>query len=288
MVQKLQGLSSDIDLGAAGTRPVKSRNGRSTSPASRQQSLNTGAEGLRSTLAELSTLVTAADGSVGVLEKKLQSLDIEGRVRELEGHLGKWRTTAERLRGEVEMLELENRELRERLSNGGAATSAPRDERTRVVSPEIIRMPSHAQHGVNSQHWPVRSVAAQTPKSDDFVCDEAFFFLFVILFIYFFARTHTQAAWGMSDSLVLSSPHAASTPRRARSNAGSRQWEPPAAGTPPVSPAWPAAGGESPRIARGTSPASRSSTGRGLVSSAVLRRHVGPNSPFRRGSSFGS
>eukprot|EP01061_Rhynchopus_euleeides_P010714 TRINITY_DN20237_c0_g1_i1.p2 TRINITY_DN20237_c0_g1~~TRINITY_DN20237_c0_g1_i1.p2 ORF type:complete len:383 (+),score=123.61 TRINITY_DN20237_c0_g1_i1:156-1304(+) len=266
VVQRLQGLSSEVDL-ASGTRNIRRR---SPSPGSRQQSLSQNGEGLKTTLGDLSTLITTSDQAVQSLERKLQALDIEGRVKDLETQLSKWRTSAERQRGEVEMLETENRELRERLQNGGALLQKD-DGPTRIISPEVIRMPSHAQHSVNSEHWPVRSVAAQTPRTDDL------------------------AAWGISEGGL--SPRIY-TPRSYGRSLTSQAWDAPSApgyatgATPPVSPGtWQSPSRnttqshESPRLRRASSPASRSSKS-GLVSSAVLRRHLGTNSPFHRGTTY--
>ena len=289
MVQCLHGLGSEVDL-ASGTRGLRRR---SPSPSSRQQSISQNGDGLKTTLGDLSTLITTADQTVQALERKLQALDIDGRVKELETQLGKWRTSAERQRGEVETLETENRELRERLQNGGALLH--KDEGpTRIISPEVIRMPSHASHSVNSEHWPVRSVAAQTPRTDDWVCH-----FIKEASIYKPSGIHqhptNQASWGISEGGNLS-PRAF-TPRSYGRSQTSQAWEAPSqqgygnGATPPVSPvnfaqspSRTSQSYESPRVHRVSSPASRNKSG--LVSSAVLRRHLGPNSPFHRGSSF--
>ena len=264
VVSQIQSLTSDVEIVAGSSTPgKKSSRARSSSPASR----NGGSGESNSTqkaLSVLCDLISSADQGIKLLSKKLSGLDVDGRVRDLENQVRQWRNSAERQRGEVESMESENRELRERLQNGGAVMQAK--ETTRIVSPEIIRMPSHASHSVNAEHWPIRSVACQTPRGDE------------------------QWVWGLSGA----NPDMMKSPHSSRRSANTATWEAPShLNTPPASPMWdsPSQSYDSPSRSRrarspGASPGHRrGTTPRGLVSSAVLRRHVGSKSPFR-GSAY--
>eukprot|EP01059_Diplonema_ambulator_P014190 TRINITY_DN25034_c0_g1_i1.p1 TRINITY_DN25034_c0_g1~~TRINITY_DN25034_c0_g1_i1.p1 ORF type:complete len:384 (+),score=117.38 TRINITY_DN25034_c0_g1_i1:142-1152(+) len=246
VVQQLQGLNTDLEQ-MQGT-PLKGRKAkRSTSP------VPVGDGSAQKILSELCQLISQADQGVQVMRKRFVSLDIEDRVKELETQLKQWKTKAERQRGEVEAIEDENRELRDRLANGGLPM--PKENEARIVQPEVIRMPSHAAHSVNAEHWPVRSVACQTPRGED------------------------QWIWSISGE--QRSPRTS----QARSAVTSTWDAPPGPGTPPISPMWtsPSMTYESPKGRRTTSPGRGH---KGLVSSAVLRRHMGSRSPFRGSNGY--
>eukprot|EP01060_Flectonema_neradi_P022644 TRINITY_DN30893_c0_g1_i1.p1 TRINITY_DN30893_c0_g1~~TRINITY_DN30893_c0_g1_i1.p1 ORF type:complete len:377 (+),score=78.90 TRINITY_DN30893_c0_g1_i1:38-1168(+) len=263
VVNQIQTLTSEVEVVSGNKTPgKKSSRARSPSPASRSSGGNGDSNSTQKALSVLCDLISAADQGMKLLSKKLVGLDVDGRVRDLENQVRQWRNSAERQRGEVENMEAENRELRERLQNGGAVVQPK--EATRIISPEIIRMPSHASHSVNADHWPIRSVACQTPRGDE------------------------QWVWGLSGSNaeVTKSPGS-------RRSANTATWEAPSYNTPPVSPMmWdsPSQSYDSPSRSRrarspGASPGNRrSNTSRGLVSPAVLKR-LGSKSPFR-GSAY--
>eukprot|EP01064_Diplonema_japonicum_P027529 TRINITY_DN3997_c0_g1_i1.p1 TRINITY_DN3997_c0_g1~~TRINITY_DN3997_c0_g1_i1.p1 ORF type:complete len:371 (+),score=84.72 TRINITY_DN3997_c0_g1_i1:66-1178(+) len=244
VAQEVQALNADLEQ-VQGTQLRGKKARRSVSPGPHH------GEAAQKVLSDLCTLITQTDQGVQALRKRFVTLDIEEKVKELETQLKQWKTKAERQMGEVDKMDIENRELRDRLNNGGFPM--PKEESTRIVQPEVIRMPSHAAHSVNSEHWPVRSVACQTPKGDE------------------------QWIWSVSGDR---------SPRAGRSAATSVWDAPPGPGvTPPASPSWnsPSQTYDSPKARRTTSPGR---SHKGLVSSAVLRRHIGSRSPFRGSNAY--
>ncbi|KAJ9468462.1 hypothetical protein DIPPA_27592 [Diplonema papillatum] len=245
---EVNSLNGDLEQVQVSTPP---RTRHPSQPRSRRSPLQ--AE-TNKALADLCSLISASEQGVASLRRRYLALDVDAKIKELQGQVHQWKHSAERQRSEIEQLEAEHRDLRNWLQNGGYPLRDPRDESTRIVSPEVIRMPSHSVHTVNAEHWPIRSVACQTPRGE-----EQWF-----------------SAYGIEKSPRRGTPN--------RSLVSGSVWDPPVmpGTTPPASPMWTSPSGydyaagasrsNSPSRARRSSPGRQS---KGLVSSAVLRRHMG-------------
>eukprot|EP00659_Diplonema_papillatum_P011516 gene11516-17731_t len=158
---EVNSLNGDLEQVQVSTPP---RTRHPSQPRSRRSPLQ--AE-TNKALADLCSLISASEQGVASLRRRYLALDVDAKIKELQGQVHQWKHSAERQRSEIEQLEAEHRDLRNWLQNGGYPLRDPRDESTRIVSPEVIRMPSHSVHTVNAEHWPIRSVACQTPRGEE-------------------------------------------------------------------------------------------------------------------------
>eukprot|EP00755_Sulcionema_specki_P024670 Sspe_Gene.81689::Locus_52696_Transcript_2_2_Confidence_0.800_Length_1246::g.81689::m.81689 len=216
---------------------------RTKSPASRYSRVE--GESGNKAMADLCCAVSAAEAATTRLAKRVACLKEQERVKELENTAKQWQAVAERQRTDIQQLEQENTQLREQQQNAAAATEAANGARTIVSAPEVIKMPSHTTHDINADHWPVRSVGCQTPKLPE------------------------ENGWVYNSGPSLGSP-----PYVGR-NSKTASWESPKS----MSNTW-YTHGDSPSRPRATSPGRSGSSG--LISSAVLKRHMMTKSPFRR------
>eukprot|EP01062_Namystynia_karyoxenos_P022422 TRINITY_DN1859_c0_g2_i2.p1 TRINITY_DN1859_c0_g2~~TRINITY_DN1859_c0_g2_i2.p1 ORF type:complete len:381 (+),score=102.68 TRINITY_DN1859_c0_g2_i2:117-1145(+) len=138
------------------------------SRARRFESASTaGSDRTQRAMGDLCSAVNAAAARAREVRERVGALDGDRQIRQLQTQVRHLERLREQQGSELRRLSDENRQL---VLTGNAAPQQPPLQAAEevggvtVLPPQVVRVPSLTHHGVNSDHWPVRSVGTQTPR----------------------------------------------------------------------------------------------------------------------------